>query len=520
MNLRKKIIFLCIMISCLVCMSAAVSAAPLYQTENETETENEPIKNEQAVVLSNELSQTEAQLTEENLTGAESGAAAETSGETGNSGTEAENTSSDSEESTEESTDEEAAPVDPPEAPVPEAPQGEFSSKTMGFYWAPSKNAVFYDVHWQNDRGYEDYLELENDDWTCQMGRCIIFAELPSDGNYTWTVTAGNDGGTAESEETSFTIPSMIPAPDAYRPNTTLSNQRPLTFEWEDVGYNTTSFRVQVADVNTDKICIDTRYNSDAMKHVNGVCFMETEEYLPSGSYVWRVQGANDSSVSNWSGWQTFDISCPECQAGTYLNTTSAAIFPNGITTEAQPRFAWRAVTGAESYQLEIKDSKGSIILDENVPSSANCQTELCGYVPKLALSAGESYTWTTTTYGWNNSYWGSANGSFSYEAPDIEIKEISFIVPENTVSLDPDNQQIIWTDPGKEAAAFRLGIRKNGEDWLFVSDLSREEAWCDGITCSIQFYSIPEGDNYEIVVIPYTEYNTPGTAASLTFRN
>lgn len=511
----KRIIFMCIMISCIACMSIPAAAAPLYQTENQTETVNESAANDQTVLLSNELTETNTLPGEETITKPENDTAPETADEPENSGTEPEDTGSESAETS----GEEAVPIDTPEAPVPEAPQGEFSSKTMGFYWAPSKNASFYDVHWQNDRGYEDVLELENDDWTCQMGRCILFAELPSDGNYTWTVTAGNEGGTAESEEISFTIPSMIPAPDAYRPNTTLSNQRPLTFEWEDVGYNTTTFRIQVMDVNTDQICIDTRYNSDAMKHVNGVCFLETEEYLPSGSYVWRVQGANDSSVSDWSGWQTFDISCPECQAGTYLNSTSAAIFPNGITIEAHPRFVWRAVTGAESYQLEIKDSKGTIILDENVPST-NCQLELCGYVPELTLSNGESYTWTTTTYGWNNSYWGSANGAFSYVKPNIEIKQISFIVPENTVSLDPDNQQIIWTDPGKEAAAFRLGIRENGEDWLFVSDLSREEAWCDGLTCSIQFHTIPEGDNYEIVVIPYTEYNTPGNAASLTFNN
>ena len=506
---------MCIMISCLACMSIPVTAAPFYQTENQTETANEPAANDQTVLLSNELTETSTLPGEETITKPENDTVPEAADEPENSGTEPEDPGSESAETS----GEEAASIDPPEAPVPEAPQGEFSSKTMGFYWAPSKNASFYDVHWQNDRGYEDILELENDDWTCQMGRCILFAELPSDGNYTWTVTAGNEGGTAESEEISFTSPSIIPAPDAYRPNTTLNNQRPLTFEWEDVGYNTTTFRIQVMDVNTDQICIDTRYNSDAMKHVNGVCFLETEEYLPSGSYVWRVQGANDSSVSDWSGWQTFDISCPECQTGTYLNSTSAAIFPNGITTEAHPRFVWRAVTGAESYQLEIKDSKGTIILDENVPST-NCQLELCGYVPELTLSNGESYTWTTTTYGWNNSYWGSANGAFSYEMPDIEIKEISLIVPENTVSLDPDNQQIIWTDPGKEAAAFRRGIRGNGEDWLVVSDLCREEAWCDGITCSIQFHTIPEGDNYEIVVIPYTEYNTPGNAASLTFNN
>lgn len=419
---------------------------------------------------------------------------------------------------TEEDTEPEETP-EPPEAPVPENPQGERLSKQTGFYWAPSKNAYYYDVHWQNDRGYEGSVQLYADDWTCGMNRCIVYTELPSDGNYTWTVSAVNEAGTAASDEMTFSVPSRIPTADAYRPNAAWDNQRPLIFEWEDVGYSVSDYRIQVVDAAADQICMDVRFSSEAMKHVNGVCYLETEIYFPSGSYVWRVQGVNGSSVSNWSDWTAFSVNCTECNLGTYVNSNSAAVFPNGVTTSAVPQFAWRAVTGAQNYQIELKDSKGAIILDQSIPSS-NCQVELCSFTPELTLTDRESYTWTIMTYGWNDSFWGEANSAFSYIAPNIEMNDISFVGPESNASLDPDNQQVIWTDPGETTAAFRIGIRDKQGEWAFISDLSREAAWCDGITCSIQFYEIPEGDNYEIVVIPYSEFNTAGNAISLFFSN
>lgn len=408
---------------------------------------------------------------------------------------------------------------EPPEAPVPENPQGERISTETGFYWAPSKNAYYYDVHWQNDRGYEGTVQLYADDWTCAMNRCIVYAELPSDGNYTWTVSAVNETGTAASDEMTFSVPSRIPTADAYRPNTVLDNQHPLTFEWEDVGYGVSDYRIQVVDAASDQICMDVLYNAAEMNHINGVCYLESGAFLPSGSYAWRVQGRKGNSVSNWSDWTAFSVNCAECNLGTYLNTNSAVLSPNGITTNAVPQFMWKTVTGAMNYQIEVKDSKGAIILDQNVPSS-NCQIELCTFSPELALTDSESYTWTISTYGWNDSFWGSANGAFSYTVPTIEINDISFIGPESNASLDPDNQQIIWTDPGETAVTFRVGIRDTQGEWAFITDLSRDAAWCDGLTCSIQFYEIPEGDNYEIVVIPYSEFNIPGNTASLFFSN
>ena len=43
-------------------------------------------------------------------------------------------------------------------------------------------------------------------------------------------------------------------------------------------------------------------------------------------------------------------------------------------------------------------------------------------------------------------------------------------------------------------------------------------DAWCDGTSCSIEFASIPDGDNYMITVTPLSEYNNAGEPLSLHF--
>lgn len=409
-------------------------------------------------------------------------------------------------------------PVDPPAAPLPENPQGEFSSRAMGFYWSPSANADHYEVSWKDAGGNEETLEQDGDDWTCRMGRCIVYTELPGNGDYTWTVTAVNEGGSTASDEMSFSVRTGIPSPDAYRPDAAVGNQRPLIFEWEDVGSEVTDYRIQIADTSTDQICFDKWYSTSAVNHFGGVCYLETGEFLSSGSYTWRVQGGGSSSVSGWSRWIPFTVTCAECDLGTYLNTVSSVIAPKGLTTDASPLFKWQTVTGASSYKVTAAGSDGTVLLDETVDPS-NCTIEICSFEPELTLTVGDHYTWTVSVYGYGGGFWGSSEGDFSL-AGTTEMNDIAFLAPDGDAVLDPDNRQIIWTDPGAKTAAFRLGIRDNAKEWLFISDLTREDAWCDGITCSIQFRDIPEGQDYEIAVIPYSEFNIPGNAVSMVFDN
>ena len=49
---------------------------------------------------------------------------------------------------------------------------------------------------------------------------------------------------------------------------------------------------------------------------------------------------------------------------------------------------------------------------------------------------------------------------------------------------------------------------------------MTRDEAWCDGKTCSIVFMEIPEGNGFTISVTPISESNLAGESAALTFNS
>ena len=97
-------------------------------------------------------------------------------------------------------------------------------------------------------------------------------------------------------------------------------------------------------------------------------------------------------------------------------------------------------------------------------------------------------------------------------------MKDMSFLRPEQNGLLSDETPVIIWTDPGENTALFHMEIYSSTNTQLFSADLNRQQAWCDGQTCSIEFKTIPNADNYRITITPYSELNTVGNAISLTF--
>lgn len=415
--------------------------------------------------------------------------------------------------------EEEPKGIEPPTAPVPDYPVDTETTELAGFYWKPSENAEHYEVSWKRSDGTEGSSELKAEDGTCAAGLCITYEQMPGDGSYTWTVRAVNEAGTAESEEAAFTVRSGVPSPEAYRPASTLNSQRGITFEWEDAGSSVSEYRIQTAVRETGRICVDRTIPVSQIWIGNGICYLETDIYLPEGNYSWRVQAGNGTDVSGWSAWIDFQVSCPDCMLGTYLNTVTAGIYPNGRITENDPVFEWLAVTGATYYLLNMTDAEGSALLDVKVPSS-NCTLTTCSYDPKLSLETGKAYTWTVSTYGGYDARWGTYEGTAEPFEPAAFSGEITFVNPAENGMLDPEIPLIIWTDPGRSAAAFRLEIRNEAGEELFYGDLTRDEAWCDGKTCSIVFMEIPEGNGFTINVTPLSESNLAGETVSLIFNN
>ena len=406
-----------------------------------------------------------------------------------------------------------------PAAPVLRDPFGTVSSRTVGFYWLPSKNAEYYDLTWWNDRGESQTIRQTQNDSTCQKNLCIVKTTLPREGNYKWTVTAFNNKGTAASETAEFRIAvSKLRTPVAYLPNTTISDQNYVSFQWEDIQSGVTMYRIQVAGKYSNTIEADRWYDTGSIYISGGRCYVMTNLRLSSGYYSWRVMGRNGTSESEWSSWTDFSVNCDNCGYDyNNANTIATPVYPTGTISDPAPTYQWKAVTGASYYQLKVYSASGANVLDVTVPSAGNCASGSCTYSAASVLPENGTYSWSVTTYGSNGGYWGYTTSSFSL-AGSAQTGSVVFIVPGYGEYLNPENSQIIWTDPGESVEYFELSIQDSTNLPLFTANLTRADAWCNGIVCSVQFRTIPSGTGYHLSLTPYFAYNRPGTAADLVF--
>ncbi len=404
-----------------------------------------------------------------------------------------------------------------PEAPVLECPKGRYIKRELGFYWAPSKYAESYTVNWWNDKGQSGSMSLSNGDPTCQAGRCIVHAKMPGEGNYAWTVTARNASGKAKSKEMHFEIASNISTPSTHSPSGTIYNNQYIAFEWTDVEDGAVEYHVQVVGKYDNRFYMDRWFRVKDIYVGRGICYVQTDLYLPAGSYSWRVQARNNSFSSGWSEWRDFYVQSYN-YSYSYTNTIPSTLYPTGTITILNPQFQWRTLTGASYYMVKLTDSKGVILFDRQVSASGTCGSETCTWNPNYTLPGNGSYSWTVSGYGSNGGFWGTASGSFTVQA-EIKLNPMSFLSPVPNGYLNPESPLVIWTDPGEAAVMFTVEIYGPNKNLLLNANLNREQAWCDGISCTIQFQSIPDGENYRIAVTPYTELNTKGQTIELVFN-
>ena len=403
-----------------------------------------------------------------------------------------------------------------PEEPILKEPSGTLNSRDMGFYWYPSANADYYAIDWWNDRGNSGTLHQNQTDSTCKMNLCIVKTTLPSEGNYSWQVTASNSYGTTVSETWSFrVVSSQLRAPAPYAPSGSITTQSNIPFEWENIESGVTQYRIQVVDKYTGSARLDSWYSVNGMYKGNGVCYQVTDLYLPTGYYSWRVKAKNSTAESQWSAWLDFYVYGAGYVTPS-VNTVPTPVYPVSTISEQNPRYEWKAVTGAAYYQLNLYDASGKSLLDVTVPSSY-CASGTCSYNPNTALAGNGSYRWIVSAYGSNGSYWGYAEASFMVGVITLQ-QGIVFITPENNGYLDPNTHKIIWSDPGAGVSTFRIEIKNASGSPMLQADLTRENALCDGISCSIQFRTIPSGKNYKLTVTPYSGTASAGTPAELTF--
>ena len=246
----------------------------------------------------------------------------------------------------------EPTPGPNPSVPILEYPKNRVTSRYLGFYWRPSNNAQSYVVEWQNDKGQQGSMDLDAYDESCRRGRCTVYATMPGPGNYVWRVTAVNRSGYTSSRETWFEIMPGIPTPRPYRPNGTVFNSTYPSFEWEDIYNGATEYRVQVVGRYDNIIRMDLWYNANDVRTGSGTCYLQTNLFLPAGSYIWRVQARNGDVCSGWSSWLEFYVECDYCNYNNtyyrnYANTVPTCSYPVGSITTRTPDFQWRTLTGA-----------------------------------------------------------------------------------------------------------------------------------------------------------------------------
>jgi subtilisin family serine protease len=144
-----------------------------------------------------------------------------------------------------------------------------------------------------------------------------------------------------------------------------------LELEWL-WGTTATSYEVQVDDsASFDSPLIHT----------------STTEYsylpdppLDEGSYYWRVRGCNDCGCGVWSEARLATIGPPGSAPALTLPADG-----RGVCT-ATPAFAWSAVSGTESYELQVDTDSG-------FPSPGiDITTPTTGYTPTAPLPAGTFY--------------------------------------------------------------------------------------------------------------------------------
>ncbi|CAA9541108.1 MAG: hypothetical protein AVDCRST_MAG79-1871, partial [uncultured Thermoleophilia bacterium] len=195
---------------------------------------------------------------------------------------------------------------------------------------------------------------------------------------------------------------------------------------------------------------------------------------LPAGTYWWRVtpldakknRGAPSraqSFVWRWSNQK------PTIKPVTDVQPDLASVF--------DPRFAWNAVPGAVSYEVEVSSSQ------DWAPSSRVCCTDkttgLSLYPKKLF--ANNDYYWRVRAFDvdGNAGVW-SDTGSFVKDFANLKISNLTLRSPEDAVlpTGSRTGVPIVGWDPVPGASAYEVQVGPHQNGTCDYSATNRSETW------------------------------------------
>lgn len=222
---------------------------------------------------------------------------------------------------------------------------------------------------------------------------------LATNTTYHWRVRASNTSGTSNwSSVWSFTtVPSAPAAPTLSSPSNGATNQpTTLTLSWESSA-GASLYDLQLSETSSfTTLAIDDTSIASTSRQVGPLKNNQT--------YYWHVRSKNNGGTSAWSSIWRFTTEPPAQNAPSPISPANGATNqPTTIT------FSWSAVTGANSYHLQVSTTStfSTIVLNDNnitttsrqVGSLQNGTMYYWRVRANFLLLAGEwSNIWTFTT--------------------------------------------------------------------------------------------------------------------------
>jgi len=246
-----------------------------------------------------------------------------------------------------------------------------YVGSTINFSWTPVTGATSYDVEFDAGLGISSITNVT----TASLNLVLTSVHA---GPHTWHVrakTASSVGAWSVSRTYQVfgnpSVPVLIAPADA----STIPYDTPTSFTWSAVA-SASGYQLQ--------------FDSETPITVSGTSY--SRSFSTQGIHTWKVLASNAAGKGEWSNPFTFS-------AALGIPTLNTPIDAASVNAGATINFAWTAVTGATSYDIEFDGGTTSASLSNVTGTSMNMVT--------TSTNAGQ-HTWrvrarlNTTTGNWS----------------------------------------------------------------------------------------------------------------------
>ncbi len=265
---------------------------------------------------------------------------------------------------------------------------------------------------------------------------------------YYWRVRAYNSEGGFGDWSTIYpftTIPEIPDAPELVSPaDSSAFLGSPVTFTWNTAdGAN--HYLFQYSETSDFTFSADSAL-TDTVLTISG--------FQSAHTYFWRVRSSNTGGNSGWSSVRTFTTGLAGYDGPGLISPEHKA-----FDTDTALTFAWKALTGAASYQLQVSDSShfNSTLIDSSGIEDAIL--DLSGF------DIASTYFWRVRAMDTNGSSEWSTVGQFMTRGSSPLVPVI--VSPADSASDQPRNITYTWR-PSVGAASYEL--RFSDQEDLSVS--------------------------------------------------